>query len=62
VPRGLIDAAPTAGAPLCRDASGGWFSDGGIVPISGEGRFARCRNGTWRDYVLPPTSPIASQR
>jgi hypothetical protein len=57
VSRAVLGGAPVAGASLCRDQDGGEYSNAAVVPIAGDGRFARCHHGAWAEYELPPQRP-----
>jgi beta-lactamase regulating signal transducer with metallopeptidase domain len=58
IPRALLGGDPVAGAPICRDQTGGEYSDGAVVPIALEpGAFARCHEGAWSEYQLPRMQP-----
>ena len=58
VPRTLVGGTLEAGAPICKDDVDRDYSEGAIVPIRHEpGAFARCRDGAWAEYSLPPMRP-----
>ena len=63
VSRTLLDGPRTPSAGICRDQDDHEYSEGAVVPIALEpGTFARCHDGTWAEYQLPPMKPDAPAR
>jgi hypothetical protein len=63
VARALIGRPSVSGAAFCRDQDGSEYSEGAIVPIALEPglTLARCHDGAWGEYALPPMTPDAAR-